>query len=197
MLQSANVTALTSSAQRPGHSINLSIVGPLTIRGISIAARTKPHYGKTGIARQPCVVVGVSAMTSSSSPKTSPKKSSLMPSGKLRRALRAHGHALSPTVQIGKAGVTDGVIGSLAQALADHELVKLKVGGESPADRFEVAARLAEEPGVNIVQVLGRTILLYKRHPHAPRFEGKRAAAKAAQEKAPAKKQTTRKSAPK
>jgi RNA-binding protein YhbY len=36
-----------------------------------------------------------------------------------------------------------------------------------------VAERLAEEPGVNVVQILGRTILLYKRHPQKPRFDGK------------------------
>jgi len=36
-----------------------------------------------------------------------------------------------------------------------------------------VAERLAEEPGVNVVQILGRTVLLYKRHPQKPRFEGK------------------------
>jgi RNA-binding protein len=103
-----------------------------------------------------------------------------MASSKLRRALRAHGHTLSPTVQIGKAGLTAGVVASLTQALADHELIKVKVGGESPDDRFAVADRLAEEPGVNVVQILGHVILLYKRHPHAPRYEGKRAAAKAA-----------------
>ena len=98
-----------------------------------------------------------------------------MPSGELRRKLRGHGHALSSLVQIGKAGVTDAVVRQVQQALADHELIKVKIGGESPDDRFAVADRLAAEPGVNVVQVLGRVILLYKRHPHAPRYEGARA----------------------
>jgi len=106
---------------------------------------------------------------------TSPKKRSLMPSGDLRRKLRGHGHALGPLVQIGKAGVTGGVVAQLTQALFDHELVKVKIGSECPVDRFEVAERLADEPGVNVVQIVGRTILLYKRHPKTPRFEGKRA----------------------
>ena len=111
---------------------------------------------------------------------TSPKKRSLMPSGDLRRKLRGHGHALSALVQVGKAGVTDGLVGQLTQALFDHELVKVKIGSECPTDRFAVADRLAEEPGVNVVQILGRTILLYKRHPKTPRFEGKRSAAASA-----------------
>lgn len=106
---------------------------------------------------------------------TSPKKRSLMPSGDLRRKLRGHGHALSALVQVGKAGVTEGLVAQLTQALHDHELVKVKLGSECPEDRFEVAERLGTEPGVNVVQILGRTILLYKRHPKTPRFEGKRA----------------------
>jgi RNA-binding protein len=107
----------------------------------------------------------------------SQKKRSLMPSGKLRRSLRAHGHALAAVVQIGKGGVTSSVIKQINQALADHELIKVKIGGESPADRFEAAERLAGEPGVSVVQIIGRILLLYKRHPQRPRFEGKRAAA--------------------
>jgi RNA-binding protein len=110
---------------------------------------------------------------------TSPKKRSLMPSGDLRRKLRGHGHALSALVHIGKAGVNRGVLAQLTQTLFDHELVKVKIESECPVDRFEVAERLAGEPGVNVVQILGRTILLYKRHPQTPRFEGKRAGAPA------------------
>jgi RNA-binding protein len=101
----------------------------------------------------------------------------LMPAGELRRALRGHGHALSPIVQIGKAGLTDAVTNQVQQALADHELIKVKIGGECPIDRHEVADRLAREKGINLVQLVGRVLVLYKRHPRTPRFEGKRAAA--------------------
>jgi RNA-binding protein len=102
---------------------------------------------------------------------------SLMPASDLRRALRGYGHAMSAVVQIGKAGVTEAVVKQIDQALADHELIKVKLGGECPSDRHEVAARLGGEPGVNLVQMVGRVLLLYKRHPRTPRYEGKRAAA--------------------
>jgi RNA-binding protein len=111
----------------------------------------------------------------------------VMPAGDLRRALRGHGHAMSPIVQIGKAGVTEAVIKQIEQALADHELIKVKIGGECPSDRHEVAARLGGEPGVNLVQMIGRVLLLYKRHPRTPRYEGKRAKATASARSAPAK----------
>jgi RNA-binding protein len=99
----------------------------------------------------------------------------LMPPGDLRRALRGHGHAMSPIVQVGKLGVTDALIKQVTQALADHELIKVKIAGECPLDRHDVADRLDAEPGVDVVQLIGRVILLYKRHPQKPRYEGKRA----------------------
>ena len=106
---------------------------------------------------------------------TSPRKRALMPAGELRRRLRAHGHARKPLVQVGKGGVTAGVLAQVAQALFDHELVKVRVGTECPVDRFAVADDLAAQPGTQVVQVLGRVVLVYKRHPEKPRFEGKAA----------------------
>ena len=103
---------------------------------------------------------------------TSPRKQSLMPSTPLRRLLRGHGHALQAIVQIGKSGTNEAVIAQVTRALFDHELIKVKLGQECPETRFAVAESLGEEPGVNVVQILGRTILLYKRHPQKPRFEG-------------------------
>lgn len=100
-----------------------------------------------------------------------PKKKSLMSSGPLRRKLRAAGHHLSAIVQVGKEGVSGPLVRQLDQALRDHELVKVKVGSESPQDRFEVAERLAADAGAQVVQILGRTVLVYRKHPERPRFE--------------------------
>ncbi len=102
---------------------------------------------------------------------TNPKKRALMPSSPLRRALRGAGHHLSPVVQVGKDGVTDAVLRQLDEQLLAHELVKVKVGTESPEDRFEIAGRLGEAAGAKIAQILGRTVLVYRKHPEKPRFE--------------------------
>jgi RNA-binding protein len=106
---------------------------------------------------------------------SSSRKRALMPSGELRRKLRGHGHALNPLVQIGKGGITKGVLAQVAQALYDHELVKVRIATECPVDRFAVADELGAQPGTNVVQIVGRVLLLYKRHPEKPRFEGKAA----------------------
>ena len=93
-----------------------------------------------------------------------------MPTGDLRRALRAHGHSLRPLVHIGKGGVTRGVLAQLAQTLFDHELVKVRIAAECPVDRFAVADELGAQPGTQVVQLLGRIVLVYKRHPQKPHW---------------------------
>jgi RNA-binding protein len=101
-----------------------------------------------------------------------------MPSSPLRRKLRAAGHHLSAIVQVGKEGVSEAVLRQLSEALDHHELVKLRVGTESPEDRFEVAEVLASQADAQVAQVLGRTVLVYRKHPEKPRFEPAPAAAR-------------------
>lgn len=90
--------------------------------------------------------------------------------GKQRRALRALGHHLQAIVMIGKEGITPAVIQATDQALEDHELTKIKIGESSALDRHEAAQELASATQSQIAQVLGRTILLYRRHPEKPRI---------------------------
>lgn len=89
--------------------------------------------------------------------------------GPALRGLRALGHALDPVLVIGKDGLSDGVTEACKAALLRHELVKVKVLAEAPVDRKEVAAELAAMTASTLAQVLGRTFLLYKRHPTKPR----------------------------
>lgn len=91
--------------------------------------------------------------------------------GKQARHLRALGHHLDPLVQIGKHGLTDAVTSAVDRALEDHELVKVRVGTECDEDRKELAQKLAPATRSHVAQVLGRTILLYRRHPKEPKIQ--------------------------
>lgn len=102
----------------------------------------------------------------------SPKKVHLGPvTGAGIRYLRGLGHHLDPVVQIGKDGITDAVVAATLEALRAHELIKVKVGTESPVDRKAAGPDLATRTGSTLAQVLGRTLLLYKRHPIKPTIE--------------------------
>jgi RNA-binding protein len=82
--------------------------------------------------------------------------------GKQVRFLRGLGHHLQPVVMIGKEALSDAVLASLEEALATHELIKVKLQEGCPLDRREAATILAEKTGSAVAQVLGKTILLYR-----------------------------------
>jgi RNA-binding protein len=90
--------------------------------------------------------------------------------GKAARYLRGLGHHLDPIVQIGKDGITAGVVEATRAALLAHELVKVKVLAEAPIERKQAGEALAAEAGAALAQTLGRTVLLYKRHPNKPKI---------------------------
>ena len=87
------------------------------------------------------------------------------PSHKQQQHLRGLGHHLEPIVHVGKEGITDGLCSALDVALDQHELLKLRLGEHAPGERHELAQKLAESCRATLVQVLGRTLLLYRRRP--------------------------------
>lgn len=88
--------------------------------------------------------------------------------GAAARQLRALAHHLDPVVQVGKGGVTRAVVAQVEGALRDHELIKVKIGTEAPTDRKIAAGQLASQTASDVVQVIGRTVILYKPHPKKP-----------------------------
>ncbi|HWI55565.1 MAG TPA: ribosome assembly RNA-binding protein YhbY [Desulfobacteria bacterium] len=83
--------------------------------------------------------------------------------GKQKRFLRGLGSKLDPVLQIGKGGVLPGVVAQARDALEARELIKVRILSNCLEDRKEVARLLSERSGAALVQVLGRTFLLY--HP--------------------------------
>lgn len=82
--------------------------------------------------------------------------------GKQVRHLRGLGHALRPTVMLGRQELSDSVLGALDAVLTAHELVKVKLQEGCLLDRHAAAEELAEATGSAVVQILGKTILLYR-----------------------------------
>ena len=91
-----------------------------------------------------------------------------MLTGKQRRHLRALGHHLDPVVQVGKEGISEGLVSALDVALETHELIKVKLGEAAGTDRRALGAAVAEAVGGELVQVLGRTVLVYRRRKQDP-----------------------------
>ena len=70
------------------------------------------------------------------------------------------GHHLDPVVIIGKGGLSDDVLAKLMDELDTHDLIKVKVG-KGELKRNDAVTLLSEQTGAHVVQLLGKTILLY------------------------------------
>lgn len=82
-------------------------------------------------------------------------------SGAERKTLRRLAHPLRPVVQLGGAGLTDGVVGAIDRALEDHELIKLKLLGERD-ERRTLAEDVAARTRSALAGLVGRVAILYR-----------------------------------
>jgi RNA-binding protein len=78
-----------------------------------------------------------------------------------RQWLRRQAHDLRPIVQVGKNGLTEQVVASVDQALAAHELIKVKFL-EHQDRRRQLADTLVEETGSALVAIVGNIAVLYR-----------------------------------
>lgn len=93
-------------------------------------------------------------------------------SGKDRASLRAEAHHLSPTVHVGQHGLTPALIQSLDDALRTRELVKVQLGRQVDVKAKAAAQELAEATASSVVQVIGKTVTLYRENPEIPGKKG-------------------------
>lgn len=91
--------------------------------------------------------------------------------GKQKRFLRGMGSTIDPVVQVGKGGIIPGVVQQAIDALEARELIKVRILTNCLDDRKEVAKMLSERSGSALVQVLGRTFLLYRPSSKNPQIQ--------------------------
>jgi RNA-binding protein len=90
--------------------------------------------------------------------------------GKQKSFLRSLAHKLKPVVQVGRQGATEAVLAAVEVALEQHELIKVKVSGESEADVIEVAPALEKGTFSQVAQIIGHTVVLYRRRDKDPKI---------------------------
>ena len=81
---------------------------------------------------------------------------------KQRAYLKGLAMNLDPIFQIGKGSVTPELTAAVAEALEARELIKLSVLKNCLDDSNSSAAVLAERTRSEVVQVIGKKIVLYK-----------------------------------
>jgi RNA-binding protein len=95
---------------------------------------------------------------------------------KQRALLRSLAHHLKPVAHVGADGLSDAALRGIQEAFNTRELLKVKVLESAPGSARQagdaIAARLE---GVHVAQTIGRTVVLYRRHPDKPEIQLPRA----------------------
>ncbi len=81
---------------------------------------------------------------------------------KQRSYLKGLAMTMDPIFQIGKSSVTPELTAAIAEALEARELIKLTVLKNCLDDGRSIAEVLAERTRSEVVQVIGKKIVLYK-----------------------------------
>ena len=90
---------------------------------------------------------------------------------KQKSFLRSMGVALEPVVNIGQEGVTPTVVESAKEVIKKRELIKVRVQKNAPGEPKDVLNMLTERVDADLVQVIGRNGLLFKRNFDKPKVE--------------------------
>lgn len=81
-----------------------------------------------------------------------------------KKQYKSIGHHLKPVLTVADNGLTEGVLTELERALGDHELIKVKVNILDRESRLEAVAELCKAGKAELVQVIGKMALLYRKN---------------------------------
>lgn len=90
---------------------------------------------------------------------------------KQRAYLKGLAMNIDPIYQIGKSSITPEFTEGIAEALEARELIKISVLQNCTDDPKELAQILGERTKSEVVQVIGKKIVLYKRSKKNPKIE--------------------------
>lgn len=87
---------------------------------------------------------------------------------KQKRHLRALAHHAEAVVIVGQHGLTPAVVAKVDMELELHELIKVKVHKDSPIDVDAASEALSVSVRAGVAQVIGHTMVLYRRRKEKP-----------------------------
>lgn len=90
-------------------------------------------------------------------------------SSKQKQYLRSLGHHVDPALQTGKEGLSENMLLEIHEALERDELIKVKIG-KGPLHRKEAVKILAQKLSGEVVQLLGKNILLFRQKKNESRI---------------------------
>jgi len=81
---------------------------------------------------------------------------------KQKQHLKGLAHHLKPVIQLGSNGLTEGVLAEIDNALAHHELIKVKVASSDREMKKLIIEAIVRETEAIKVQTIGHVLVIYK-----------------------------------
>jgi len=81
---------------------------------------------------------------------------------KQKQHLKGLAHHLKPVIQLGSNGLTEGVLAEIDNALAHHELIKVKVASSDREMKKLIIEAIIRETEAIKVQTIGHVLVIYK-----------------------------------
>lgn len=94
-----------------------------------------------------------------------------MLTSKQRAGLKSMAAKITPVVQIGKSGAAPEVVQGIDEVLEARELVKIAVLDNCFEEVRDIANMVAERTRSDVVQVIGRKFVLYRKSKTKPTIE--------------------------
>ena len=88
-----------------------------------------------------------------------------------KKTLKGIANTLETKYQLGKSGITDTSVDMFDKALTAHELIKIDVMKNVTTEIMELALDLSSKLKAEVVNVIGRTILLFRKNPKNPKIK--------------------------
>lgn len=88
-----------------------------------------------------------------------------------KKQLKGIASTIKVKYQLGKNEISSTVLDMFEKAIVAHELIKIDVMKAVAEDKMQLALDLASKLKAEIVQVIGNSIVLYRRNPKNPKIQ--------------------------
>ena len=94
----------------------------------------------------------------------------LLLTSKQRAFLRSMANSIEPILHVGKGDISPSMLKQADDALTAREIIKGKVLENSPLTSRQAAEEIASNVNAEVVQVIGRTFVLYRENKKEPKI---------------------------
>lgn len=94
----------------------------------------------------------------------------LLLTSKQRAFLRSMANSIEPILHVGKGDISPAMLKQADDALTAREIIKGKVLENSPLTSRQAAEEIASNVNAEVVQVIGRTFVLYRENKKEPKI---------------------------